>query len=451
MRSSIILAAGKGTRMISDKNKVMHELLGKPMIEHVVDNLEKCNIDFQVVVVGHDAERIQSHLGDRVLYASQHEQLGTGHAVKQAQMAKDNKGSTLIMYGDIPLVQPETINEIFKANKDHDLTVATTILDDPAMYGRIVKDEHGKFQKIVEFKDTNDMQKDIKEINTGIYCIDNELLFKHLEDISNNNAQKEYYLTDLVEIFNKNNYKVNTVVIEDSFEVMGINDRKQLIEANKWLQAKVNDYWLNNGVTIIEPITTYIDVDVQIGMDSVIYPNVYLQKSTKIGKGCIIYPNCLICNSEISDGTTVDSSRITDSIVKENCRIGPFAHLRNATVIHEKSRIGNFVEMKNAIIGENGRCAHLTYVGDAEVGKDVNFGCGVVTVNYDGKNKYKTIIEEGAFIGSNVNLIAPVKVGKNAVVAAGTTINKDVNEGDMAIGRVRQENKKGYGQTYKNK
>ncbi len=451
MRSAIILAAGKGTRMVSTKNKVMHEIMGKPMIEHVVDNLKKSDIDFQVLVVGHDADRIQEHLKDKVVYALQKEQLGTGHAVKQAQVAKNNRGSTLIMYGDIPLVQPETIQQIFEHNQGYDLTVATTILEDPAMYGRVVKDEEGKFEKIVEFKDTSNQEKCIKEINTGIYCVDNELLFKHLEDISNNNAQKEFYLTDLVEIFNNNNYRVNTIVIEDNFEVMGINDRKQLVEASKWLQQKINDFWMENGVTIIDSLTTYIDSDVTIGMDTIIYPNVHLQKATKIGNNCVIYPNTLISNSEVMDETSVDSSRITDSKVGKKCKIGPFAHLRNKTMIHDSSRIGNFVEMKNSEIGENARCAHLTYVGDALVGKNVNFGCGVVTVNYDGKNKYKTIIEEGAFIGSNVNLIAPIRVGKNAVVAAGTTIDKDVDEGDLAIGRVRQENKAGYGHSYKNK
>lgn len=451
MRSAIVLAAGKGTRMVSTKNKVMHEIMGKPMIEHVVDNLKKSNIDFQVLVVGHDADRIQKHLKDRVVYALQEEQLGTGHAVKQAQVAKNNRGSTLIMYGDIPLVQPETIQQIFEQNQGYDLTVATTFLEDPAMYGRVVKDDEGNFMKIVEFKDASDQEKRINEINTGIYCVDNELLFKHLEDISNENAQNEFYLTDLVEIFNNKKYKVNTIVIGESFEVMGINDRKQLVEASKWLQQRINDFWMENGVTIIDSATTYIDSDVTIGMDTIIYPNVHLQKGTKIGNDCVIYPNTFISSSTIMDETSVDSSRITDSSVGKKCKIGPFAHLRNNTVIHDSSRIGNFVEMKNSDIGENARCAHLTYVGDAIVGKDVNFGCGVVTVNYDGKHKYKTIIEDGAFIGSNVNLIAPIRVGKNAVVAAGTTIDKDVEEGDLAIGRVRQENKAGYGISYKNK
>jgi bifunctional UDP-N-acetylglucosamine pyrophosphorylase / glucosamine-1-phosphate N-acetyltransferase len=452
MRNAIILAAGKGTRMVSSKNKVMHEILGKPMIEHVIDSLDQCNIDFKVVVIGHEANQFETYFKDKVTFAYQHEQLGTAHAVMQAaDVAKNRKGSTIIIYGDIPLVQPETIELLFNHSESHDLTVATAVLDDPKQYGRIVRDEQGRFKRIVEYKDASDFEKSIREINTGIYCVDNELLFKHLFDITNNNVQNEFYITDIVEIFNKNKYNVGTVIIDDVSEVMGINDRVQLFEASKWLQNKINTSWMIQGVTLINPEQTYIDPDVQIGKDSIIYPNVYLQKSTKIGEGCIIYPGTMIINGEIGDYTTVDSSRISDSKVGAYSKIGPFTHLRNGTVIHDKSRIGNFVEVKNSEIGENGRCAHLTYVGDATVGKDVNFGCGVVTVNYDGKHKYRTIIEEGAFIGSNVNLIAPITIGRNSVIAAGTTVNKDVPEGDMAIGRSRQENKPGYGQKYKNR
>ncbi len=451
MKSAIILAAGKGTRMISKKNKVMHEILGKPAIEHVVDNLEKSGVTFQVVVVGHDAQSILDHLEDRVHYATQDQQLGTGHAIKQALIAKQNKGTTLIMYGDIPLVQPETITRLFEAHEGYDLTVATTILEDPAMYGRIMKDEQGRLLRIVEYKDANEAERAIQEINTGIYCIDNELLWKHIDEIDNNNAQKEYYITDIVEIFYKNNYKINTLVVEDEFEVMGINDRSELLSANQWLQARINNHWLKQGVSLIDPSTIYIDPDVTIGMDTIIYPNVRLEKATKIGEGSIIYSNSVIINGSIGDDTSIDSSRIVDSKVGNHCSVGPTSHLRHGTVVSDYTKIGNFVEIKNSFIGYNVRCSHLTYIGDAEVGNDVNFGCGVVTVNYDGKNKYKTIIEDGAFIGSNANLIAPVKIGKNAVVAAGTTVNKDVDEGDMAIGRVRQENKSGYGEKYINK
>lgn len=448
MNSAIILAAGKGTRMMSDKNKVMHEILGKPMIGHVVDNLDCCNIDTQVIIVGHDANRIKEYFNDRVQFAYQNEQLGTGHAVKQADILKHNQGNTLITFGDVPLVQPETIQKIFNAAKKYDLVVATTFFDDAAQYGRIVRDEQGDFLKIVEFKDANQHQKEIKEINTGIFCVNNELLFKHIEEIQNNNAQQEYYLTDLVEIFNKNNLKVGTVVIEDNSEVMGINTRIQLYEASLWLQQRINFKWMERGVTLIDPKSTYIDPDVEIGQDTIIYPNVHLQKASKIGENSEILPNSFIVNSEIGNYTKVDSSRIIDSKVGNYCNIGPFAHFRNGTLIADASRIGNFVEIKNASIGENGRCAHLTYIGDATVGKNVNFGCGVVTVNYDGVHKFHTEIKDGAFIGSNVNLIAPVKIGYNAVVAAGTTVNRDVEDDAMAIGRVRQENKPGYGLIY---
>ena len=451
MKSAIILAAGKGTRMVSKKNKVMHEILGKPLIEHVVNNLEKSGVSFQVVVVGHQAQAIQDHLEDRVHYAVQAQQLGTGHAIQQAKIAKANQGSTLIMYGDIPLVQPETIQALFKHHEGYDLTVATTILDDPSMYGRIIKDEAGDLIKIVEYKDASETERQIQEINTGIYCIDNQLLWKHIDEISNNNKQKEYYITDIVEIFYKNNYKINTMIVEDDFEVMGINDRLELLTANQWLQNKINTGWLKQGVTLIDPNSTYIDPDVSIGIDTIIHPNVRLEKLTKIGENCTIYSNSVIINSTIANNTVIDSSHINDSKIGSHCKIGPMARLRYGTVISDYTKIGNFVEIKNSTFGYNVRCMHLTYVGDSEVGDDVNLGCGVVTVNYDGKNKYKTIIEDGAFIGSNVNLIAPVRIGKNAVVAAGTTVNKDVDEGDMAIGRVRQENKAGYGHKYTSK
>lgn len=451
MNSAIILAAGKGTRMVSDKNKVMHEILGKPMIQHVVDNINSCHIDTQIIVVGHDAQRIKEHFQDNVLYAYQNEQLGTGHAVMQADMIKENKGYTLITFGDVPLVQPHTIQKIFDSVQDYDLVVATTFFDDPAAYGRIVKDANNHLQKIVEFKDATSSEKEIKEISTGIFCVNNELLFKHLSDIKNDNAQQEYYLTDLVEIFNQHNLKVGTVVIEDNTEVMGINNRVQLYEASAWLQKKINTSWMEQGVTLIDPNTTYIDADVVIGKDTIIYPNVHLQKGTIIKDNVQILPNSFIVNSLIGSYTTIDSSRITDSQVDDHCSIGPFAHFRNHSVVARGSRVGNFVEFKNSTLGEDGRCAHLTYLGDTTVGKKVNFGCGVVTVNYDGKNKYPTEIKDGAFIGSNVNLIAPVKVGYNAVVAAGTTITEDVEDGAMAIGRARPVIKPDYGIKYKNK
>lgn len=451
MKSAIVLAAGKGTRMKSSKNKVMHEVLGKPMIGHVVSRLEKLNVDNIVVIVGHQAEEVEAYLQHRATYALQQPQLGTGHAVMQAQSLKDIEGQTLILYGDCPLVQTETMSQLYEMNDGKALTVLTAILKDPAQYGRIVRDDNGNVVKIVEFKDCDENQLLINEINTGIYCVDNELLFKHLNDISDNNAQKEYYITDLIEIFHRNGYDIQGLPVLDVNEVMGINDRIDLVKATTWLQNRINTEWMRQGVTFIDPTSTYVEEDVLIGEDTVLYPNVYLQKGTIIGKSNMILPQSFIVGSMIGDFNTIDSSRITDSRIDDHVKIGPFAHLRNGTVVESKNRIGNFVEFKNSRIGYDSRCAHLTYIGDADVGSKVNLGCGVVTVNYDGKNKFKTIIKDGAFIGSNVNLIAPITIGKDAVVAAGTTANLDVEDGEMAIARTRQVNKANYGFKYKNK
>ena len=451
MKSAIVLAAGKGTRMKSSKNKVMHEVLGKPMIGHVISRLEKLNVDNIVVVVGHQAEEVETYLQHRATYALQQPQLGTGHAVMQAQSLKDIDGQTLILYGDCPLVQSETMNKLYEVNEGKALTVLTAVLEDPAQYGRIVRDDVGNVLRIVEFKDCDENQRQIKEINTGIYCVDNNLLFKHLDDISNNNAQKEYYITDLIEIFHRNGYDIQGLPVLDVQEVMGINDRIDLVKATVWLQNRINTEWMRQGVTFIDPTSTYVDEDVVIGEDTVLYPNVYLQKGTIIGKSNTILPQSFIISSIVGDFNTIDSSRITDSRIDDHVKIGPFAHLRNGTVVESKNRIGNFVEFKNSRIGFDSRCAHLTYIGDADVGSKVNLGCGVVTVNYDGKNKFKTIIKDGAFIGSNVNLIAPITIGKDAVVAAGTTANLDVEDGEMAIARTRQVNKVNYGFKYKNK
>ena len=451
MRNAIVLAAGKGTRMKSSLSKVMHPVLSKPMIGHVVTNLKKIDVEDIVVVVGHQADQVQAYLKDSVQYATQMPQLGTGHAVMQVQSLRGKEGETLILYGDCPCISEQTMEKIFIHNSDCAMTVLTAELDDPQKYGRVVRDEDGNIEKIVEFKDCTPRQLAIKEINTGIYCVKTDLLFKHLDEITNENAQNEYYLTDLIEIFNSHGLSVQALPVQDVDEVAGVNDRIDLLAAQRWMQKRINWYWLNNGVTFIDPDLTFISADSEIGEDTILYPNVYLEGKTTIGNGCTILPQTFLVNATIGNNTKIDACRITDSIVKDNVNLGPFAHLRMNCVVEDNNRIGNFVEMKNATIGFDSRCAHLTYVGDAEVGAKVNFGCGVVTVNYDGKNKHKTIIKDGAFIGSNVNLIAPITVGENAVVAAGTTANKDVGDGEMAIARTRQENKPGYGLKYKNK
>jgi bifunctional UDP-N-acetylglucosamine pyrophosphorylase/glucosamine-1-phosphate N-acetyltransferase len=451
MRNAIVLAAGKGTRMKSSLSKVMHPILSKPMIGHVVTNLKQIDVEEIVVVIGHQADQVRDYLKDSVDYAVQMPQLGTGHAVMQVSGLRDKEGETLILYGDCPCITPETMEKIFVHNSDCAMTVLTAELDDPQKYGRVVRDEEGNIEKIVEFKDCTPRQLAIKEINTGIYCVKTHQLFKHLDEITNDNNQNEYYLTDLIEIFNAHGLSVQALPVDDVDEVMGVNDRFDLLAAQTWMQKRINLYWLSNGVTFVDPDLTFISPDSEIGEDTILYPNVYLEGKTTIGTGCTILPQTFLVNATIGNNVKIDASRISDSIVKDNVNIGPFAHLRMHCVVEDNNRIGNFVEMKNTTIGFDSRCAHLTYLGDAEIGSKVNIGCGVVTVNYDGKNKFKTTVKDGAFIGSNVNLIAPITIGENAVVAAGTTATKDVEEGDMAIARARQENKPGYGLKYKQK
>jgi len=447
MRNAIVLAAGKGTRMQSTLPKVMHILLGQPMIHHVLKQLDHLKIDKTIVVVGYQAQTIQDYLKESVAYAFQLEQKGTGHAVMQAIDQLDYQGDTIILYGDCPLIQPDTLNQLFDANKQYDLSVLSANLENPGAYGRIIRDGN-QFKKIVEFKDCNEKEKLVCEINTGIYCVKNSVLKKYIYEIKDNNQQKEYYLTDLVEILFQKHFKVQAIVVKDNNEVMGINDRIELNVAQNWLQHKVNNAWMSRGVTLIDPKTAYISVDTLIEKDVTIYPNVTLQGECTISCHTQILSNSFIENSSIGQNCSIDSSRITDSTLYNHIKVGPNAHIRAHSVIQDDVRIGNFVEVKNSTLGKNTKCAHLTYLGDSEIGEKVNIGCGVVTVNYDGKNKYKTIIKDFAFIGSNVNLVAPITIGTYAVVAAGSTITDDVPDGDMAIARQRQENKPGLGLKY---
>lgn len=451
MKSAIVLAAGKGTRMKSALNKVMHPVSNKPMIGHIVSNLKKANVDNIVVVVGHGAQSVKNFLGNDVGYALQEPQLGTGHAVMCAKDLEKFDGDTIILCGDGPLIQTETILKAFEENKDNACTVLTGILASGERYGRIVRNSDGHVEKIVEAKDCSEDELKINEINTGIFCFKNKLLFESLKEIKNENAQNEYYLTDLVEIFNKNGQSVNAMVVEDPEETMGVNDRLDLAKAQRWMKRHVNNKHMLNGVSIIDPENTYIDVDVEIGEDSVIYPNVHIQGNSVIGKNVTITPNSFLLNAVIGDNVTIDSSKITDSKVGARTTIGPMSHLRNNTEICEDCRIGNFVEFKNSYFGDGSKCAHLTYIGDSDFGKKINVGCGVVTVNYDGKHKFRTTVKDGAFIGSNCNLIAPVTIGENVLLAAGSTITDSVDDGDMAIARSKQSIKQGFGTKYKNK
>jgi len=450
MTFAIVMAAGKGTRMKSNHAKTMHHLLDRPIIEHIYDTLEEISVDKKVFVVGFGGDDIKAHFGNKVEYSIQEPQLGTAHAAMQATQLKGLSGKTLIINGDCPLISGDTYRKMLEAAKQYDLVLLTTILEDAKSYGRIIRDENNEVQAIVEFKDCDEKQAQVKEINAGIYCVDNELLWKYFPEITNNNNQHEYYITDLVKIFKAHNHKVGAIV-GDKDELQGINSRIELAQAQKWYQNKINTKWMSEGVTIVDPERTLIGPKVQIGHDTVIYPNCRIEGNSIIGKDDIIEENTVVVNSKIGDNNKIIACYITDSEIGNNNEIGPNTHLRGNTVICDNTRIGNYVEMKNVKFGSGSKCAHLTYLGDATVGENCNFGCGVVTVNYDGKNKFHCEIGNHCFIGSNVNLIAPVTIHDEAVLAAGTTITDDVASGDMAIGRVRQEIKPGRGYKYLHK
>ena len=451
MKSAIVLAAGKGTRMKSQLGKVMHCVADKPMIGHIVAALKQAGVSRIVVIVGHDAQSVKAYLGDEVSYALQEPQLGTGHAVMQAQELADLGGDTIVLNGDGPCIQKETIEQAFAANETHALTVLSAVLDQGLHYGRIVRDEQGHVKKIVEAKDCTPSELEIKEINTGLFVFKNKELFAGLKEIRNDNAQKEYYLTDLVEIFNRNGWSTNAMIVKDHEETMGVNDRLDLAKAEAWMRKHINERHMREGVTLIDPDHTYIGADVTIKADTIIYPNVVIQGNTNIGSHVQILPNSFLRDAIIGDDVVIDSSKIIDSQVDAHTTVGPMSHLRGHTHIHEHCRIGNFVEFKNSDFGEGSKCAHLTYIGDSDFGKQINVGCGVVTVNYDGKHKFRTTVKDGAFIGSNCNLIAPLTIGENALLAAGSTITDSVADGDMGIARNRQMNKQGFGTKYKQK
>lgn len=446
-RYAIILAAGQGTRMKSKLYKVLHPVCGKPMVQHVVDQISKLHIDEMVTIIGHGAEKVKAQLGTQSQYALQESQLGTAHAVIQAkEMLAGKLGVTLVVCGDTPLIKAETMEALFKHHEEMNAkaTVLTAEAIDPTGYGRVVRNQQGFVEKIVEHKDASDEERSIKEINTGTYCFDNQALFKALEQVSNDNVQGEYYLPDVIEILKKQGEIVTAFQTEEFEETLGVNDRVALSEAERIMKKRINETHMRNGVTLIDPLSTYIGPDVEIGQDTVIYPGTTISGKTVIGSECVIGPNSEIKDCQIGNETTIRQSVSHESSIGSRVNIGPFAHIRPKTDIHDEVKIGNFVEIKKAVFGKGSKASHLSYIGDAEVGKDVNIGCGSITVNYDGKNKFLTTIEDDVFIGCNSNLVAPVTVKKGAYVAAGSTITSDVPENALSIARARQVNKENY-------
>ncbi|MFD1957237.1 bifunctional UDP-N-acetylglucosamine diphosphorylase/glucosamine-1-phosphate N-acetyltransferase GlmU [Paenibacillus thailandensis] len=444
---AIVLAAGQGKRMKSKLYKVLHQVAGKPMVGHVLHTVGQVECERTVVIVGHGAEAVKSYLGDAAEYVLQEQQCGTGHAVRQAEpLLGAEEGLTVVICGDTPLVKAESIQAMKELHLKSGAaaTIMTAVFDNPAGYGRIIRGADGTVERIVEQKDCSPQEAAVREINTGTYIFDNKKLFAALAKVTNDNAQGEYYLTDVIRIFREAGENIQGWCTDDNAEAIGVNDRIALAEAEKLMRQRINRMHMTNGVTLIDPDATYIEAEVEIGPDTVVYPGSVLKGKTVIGEDAVIGPNAEISGSTVGNGASVKYSVVNDSVIGDDSAVGPYANLRPGSKLGKGCKIGDFVELKNASLGDGSKVSHLSYVGDAKVGSDVNIGCGAITVNYDGYNKSLTEIADNAFIGSNVNLIAPVKIGEGAYVVAGSTITNDVPAGDLAIARERQTNKAGY-------
>lgn len=433
--------------MKSKLYKVLHPVAGKPMVGHVADQLEEMSLDKIVAVVGHGAEKVKEYLGGRVEYALQAEQLGTAHAVQQAQsLLRGEEGTTVVVSGDTPLLTAESLNAAFDDHEKNQakVTVLSAQVEDAFGYGRVIRSADGSLDRIVEEKDATDEERLIKEINTGTYFFDNQALFESLDKVKNDNAQGEYYLPDVIEILKEQNEKVGAYSIDDVSEALGVNDRKALSQAEMLMRKRINEKHMTNGVTLIDPHSTYIESDVEIGKDTVIEPNVYLKGSAVIGEDCVIGMNSVIIDSRIGNQSIIQSSTIDQSTLETGVTVGPNAHIRPNSTLKDQVHIGNFVEVKNSILGKGTKSGHLTYIGDADVGEHVNFGCGTIVVNYDGHKKHRSTIGDRAFIGCNVNLISPVVLNHDTFIAAGSTITKDVPEDTLALERAEEIHIPGY-------
>ena len=444
---AIILAAGKGTRMKSDLPKVLHKVAGISMLEHVFRSVNAINPEKTVTVIGHKAELVEQVLAGQTDFVRQTEQLGTGHAVMMAEPVLENlTGQTLVIAGDTPLITGESLKNLidFHINHKNVATILTAEADNPFGYGRIVRNQHDEVLKIVEQKDASDFEQQIKEINTGTYVFDNARLFEALKNINTNNAQGEYYITDVIGIFRENGEKVGAYTLKDFDESLGVNDRVALATAESVMRRRINQQHMVNGVSFVNPDATYIDVDVEIAPEVQVEANVTLKGQTKIGAETILTNGTYIVDSVIGERTVITNSMIEESSVADGVTVGPYAHIRPGSSLAKDVHVGNFVEVKGSSIGESTKAGHLTYIGNSEVGANVNFGAGTITVNYDGQKKYKTIIGANVFVGSNSTIIAPVALGSNSLVGAGSTITKDVPADAIALGRGRQINKEDY-------
>lgn len=448
MKCAVILAGGKGTRMKADCPKVMCNVIFKPMISYVIDAVKEADVRDICVITGYKHEEVEAYLPDNIKTALQEPQLGTGHAVMQAKefIRTHADDDILILNGDGPLMDAETINKAYDYHKNNNnsITVISALVDDTEGIGHIKRDENGTLLRIVEHKDATPEEKQIRESNSGCYWFNGADLIYALENITNENAQKEYYLTDSLEILINANKNAGAYVVENSEVVLGANDRKQLNDLNNIMRRNINTKLMLDGVDIPCTDGVIIGKDVKIGNSSVILPNTIILGDTVIGNGCTIGPNSYLDNAVIGDNVILDNCKILDSTVEDGVDAGPFVKVRANSTLKKGVHIGNFVEVKNSVVGEGSKSAHLTYIGDSDVGQNVNFGCGTVTCNYDGKNKSRCVIGNGAFIGCNTNLVAPVEVGEKAYIAAGSTITDSIPEKALSIARARQVIKEGW-------
>lgn len=432
----VILAAGQGVRMRSRLPKVLHPLAGRPLIQHALRIVQQVADVPPIVVIGHQADQVRAALDESVRTALQEEQLGTGHAVMSAEaLARGQSDLVLITYGDMPLLRPETLRALIEVQKNNrgPLSLLTVEMEDPHGFGRIIRDEEGRVTSIVEEAVATPEQRTIRELNTGVYCIRNEWLWDALRKIQRS-PKGEYYLTDLVEIAVSEGLEVQAICLKDSEEALGINTRVHLAEAEAVLRKRIARHWMEAGVTIMDPASTYIEADVTIGMDTVIYPNTYLRGKTSIGENCVLGPDTIIEDSQIGNHCTVLASVIESSLLEDDVRMGPFCHLRPKAHLAKGVKMGNFGEVKASYLGPGVHMGHFSYIGDAIIGAHTNIGAGTITCNFDGKNKHRTEIGEDAFIGSDTMLVAPVKIGARARTGAGSVVTHDVPDDETVVG-----------------
>jgi len=436
----IILAAGQGTRMKSNIPKVLHSLAGKPMLEHVIDTAQKLDAANIHIVYGHGGDQVKTHLNDhQLIWAEQEEQLGTGHAVQQAMSSIDNESVALILYGDVPLIQKETLQRLIETVSDQQMALLTVILKNPTGYGRIVRGKDSQIEKIVEHKDASDNELAINEVNTGIMAVRSVDLHKWLNRLDNNNVQREYYLTDIIEMAVTDNVTVVGISTDDEIEVTGINDKVQLQMMERAFQLRQAEKLMREGATIIDAARIDLRGSCTIGKDVTFDVNVVLEGNNTLGNHVSIGPNVYLKDATIGDHASILANSVIDqAVVGKNSKVGPFARLRPDTVLAEHTHIGNFVEIKKSIVGNGSKVNHLSYIGDAEIGKGVNIGAGTITCNYDGANKFKTIVGDYAFIGSDSQLVAPVVIGAGATIGAGSTITKDTEDNKLTLSRSKQ-------------